>query len=120
MSLRLLRRAIARTGLSAFADIEQDILRANALLWLAVGDERAAEIEAVASTSLQQADNGKVCIVTACAGANMARWLPLINHIEACAKEEGCRCVRIFGRKGWLRVLEGYRAMSVVLDKQVS
>jgi hypothetical protein len=115
----LLRRAIARTGLSAFADIEQDILRGNALLWLAVGGEGGATaIEAAASTSLQQTDGGKVCIITACAGADMARWLPLINHIEAYAKEEGCRCVRIFGRKGWLRVLEGYRATSVVLDKQ--
>jgi hypothetical protein len=114
----LVRSAIARTGLSAFADIEQDILRGNALLWLAVGGEGGvAAIEAVASTSLQQTDSGKVCIITACAGANMARWLPLINHIEAYARAEGCRCVRIFGRKGWLRVLEGYRATSVVLDK---
>ena len=115
----LLRRAIASTGLSAFADIEHDILRGNALLWLAVvGEGGGARIDAVASTSLQQTDSGKVCIITACTGANMARWLPLINHIEAYAKDEGCRCVRIFGRKGWLRVLEGYRATSVVLDNE--
>ena len=61
----LLRKAIARTGLSAFADIEQDILRGNALLWLAVSSERgAAAIDAVASTSLQQTDSGKACIIT--------------------------------------------------------
>ena len=116
----LLRRAIAGTGLSAFADIERDILRGNALPWLALSDERgAAAIEAAASTTLQQTDNGKVCIITACAGANMARWLPLINHIEAHAKEEGCRCVRIFGRKGWLRVLEGYEEKHVIMDKEL-
>ena len=116
----LLRSAIARTELSAFADIEQDILRGKALLWLAVGSESGlTPIEAVASTSLQQTDSGKVCIITGCAGAHMARWLPLINHIEAYASAEGCRCIRIFGRKGWLRVLEGYRARSVVLDKEL-
>jgi hypothetical protein len=114
----LLRRAIVRTGLSAFAEIEQNILRGNALLWLAVGGEgAAAKIEAVASTTLQQTDSGKVCIITACAGANMARWLPLINHIEAYAKEEGCRCVRIFGRRGWMRVLGGYEESYIIMDK---
>jgi hypothetical protein len=116
----LLRKATARTGLSAFADIERDILNGNALLWLAISDEGgAAAIDAAASTSLQQTDSGKVCVITACAGANRTRWLPLINHIEAYAKAEGCRCVRIFGRKGWLRVLAGYRETSVVLDKQL-
>jgi hypothetical protein len=116
----LLRSATARTGLSAFADIEQDILSGNALLWLAVGGEGSVTaIEAAASTSLQRTDSGKVCIITACAGANMARWLPLINRIEAYAKEEGCRCVRIFGRKGWLRVLEGYVESHIIMDKDI-
>jgi hypothetical protein len=116
----LLRSAIARTGLSAFADIEHDILHGNALLWLAVsGDGGVSAINAAASTSLQQTDSGKVCIITACAGADMARWLPLINHIEAYAKDEGCRCVRIFGRKGWLRVLEGYEEKHIIMDREL-
>lgn len=115
-----LRRAITRTGLSAFADIENEILRGNALLWLAVSSEGgAATIEAAASTSLQQTDTGKVCVITACAGANMVRWLPLINHIEAYAKNERCSCVRIFGRKGWLRVLDRYRDTNVILEKEL-
>ncbi len=76
-------------------------------------------IEAAAATSLQQTDSGKVCIITTCAGANMARWLPLINHIEAYAKTEGCRCMRIFGRKGWLRVLEGYEEQHIIMDRDI-
>lgn len=117
----LLRRATTRTGLSAFADIENDILCGNALLWFAVsGEGGAATIEAAASTSLQQTDAGKVCVITACAGTNMARWLPLINHIEAYAKNEGCNCVRIFGRKGWLRVLDGYKENHVIMDRDLS
>src|SRR5690348_10324751 len=70
----LLRKAILRTGLSAFADIEREILLGRVLLWLAVGSERGCiAIEAVAATSLQQTDAGKVCVITACAGANMSR-----------------------------------------------
>ncbi len=115
----LLRQATARTGLSAFADIEREVLAGSALLWLAVrGEERALVIDAAASTSLQHTDAGKVCVITACAGNDMSRWLPLISGIENYARDEGCVCVRIFGRKGWLRVLEGYRERYVVMDKE--
>jgi hypothetical protein len=55
----LLRRAIARTDLSAFGDIEREILCGDALLWLAVEGERTKiAILAAASTRLQQTDAG--------------------------------------------------------------
>ena len=113
----LLRRATARTGLSAFAEIERDILNGNALLWVAWNGQM---IEAVASTILQQTDAGRVCVITACAGAKMANWLPLIGTIEIYAKDEGCTCVRIFGRKGWARVLDGYRQTHAIIGKRLS
>jgi hypothetical protein len=112
----LLGRATARTGLAAFADIERDILNGHALLWIAWN---GSAIEAAASTSLQQTDAGKVCVITACAGTNMARWLPLIRIIEGYARDEGCTCVRIFGRKGWTRVLDGYRQTHAIIDKRL-
>lgn len=116
----LLRRAVARTGLTAFCDIEQEILSGYSLLWLAADEEDdRIEILAAASTRLQQVDAGKVCVITACAGTSMPRWLPLIHRIEEFAKDEGCNCVRIFGRKGWLRALDGYALGHVVLDKQL-
>jgi len=116
----LLRSAIARTGLSAFRDIEHAILCGDALLWIASSSEGGAPaIEAAAATSLQQSDVGKVCVITACAGTKMARWLPLIGGIEAYAKGEGCQCVRIFGRKGWLHVLDGYEEKHVIIEKEL-
>lgn len=113
----LLKQAIAKTGLSAFAAIERDILDGNSLLWIAWN---GLVVEAAASTSLQQTDAGKVCIITACAGTGMARWLPLIRGVEAYAQAEGCRCVRIFGRKGWARVLQGYEQTFAIIDKRLS
>ncbi|SRR5438552_446106 len=116
----LLRAAIARTGLSAFADIERDILRGGALLWVATSGVEAPTIEAAASTSLQLTDAGKVCVITACSGKHMMHWLPLVAGIEAYAKDEGCQRVRIFGRRGWLRVLDAYEAEQIVMDKELS
>lgn len=110
----LLRSAIERTGLSAFCDVEYDILFGDALVWLAWN---GTAIEAAASTVLQQTDAGLVCLVTACGGTDMHRWLPLLGRIEEYARDEGCHCARIVGRKGWLRVLDGYRETNVIMDK---
>jgi hypothetical protein len=38
----------------------------------------------------------------------MRHRLPLIDRIEACAKREGSKWGRIYGRKGCLHVLEDY------------
>jgi hypothetical protein len=61
---------------------------------------------------------GKVCVVTVCGGSDMQRWLPLIDQIETYAKREGCVRARIYGRKGWLRVLEGYEQKHIIMDKE--
>ncbi|WP_431204333.1 hypothetical protein ACQ86E_04225 [Bradyrhizobium betae] len=113
----LLRQAIAKTGLSTFATIERDILDGTSLLWVAWN---GTTIEAAASTSLQQTEAGKICVITACAGAGMTRWLSLICGIEEYAAAEGCQCVRIFGRKGWGRVLDGYNETFAIIDKRLN
>src|SRR5438045_2890293 len=98
-----LRGACCRTGLNVFSDIEADILAGRSLLWVA-WNGRA--IESAAATILINSESGKVCIITVCGGRNMERWLPLIGQIEGYARREGCARVRIYGRKGWLRVLD--------------
>jgi hypothetical protein len=112
----LLEQACRRTGLNAFADFEVDILTGRSLVWIAWN---GSAIEAAAATTLYNSDNGKVCIITLCAGYGMQRWLKLIERIEAYAKDEGCARLRIFGRKGWLRALEGFEARHAVMDKEL-
>jgi len=105
----LIRAAIERTDLSDFADIEKDVLSGDQLLWLAISDR----IEAAATTHLSR----NVCTLMACAGHGRERWLPLFERIEKYAKDEGCKTMRIFGRRGWERVLGGYHVEHVVLEK---
>lgn len=108
----MIRAAIERTNLSDFADIEKDVMSGDQLLWLAVSDR----IEAAATTQLSR----NVCILTACGGHNRERWLPLFARIEKYAKDEGCRAMRIFGRRGWERVLSDYKVEHVILEKALS
>jgi len=105
----LICAAIERTELSDFADIEKDVLAGNQLLWLAISDR----VEAAATTHLSR----NVCTLTACSGHQRERWLPLFARIEKYAKDEGCATMRIYGRKGWERVLDGYKAEYVILEK---
>ena len=113
----LLRPAIENVGLSDFDEVAADILRGNALIWLAVD---AGKIRASASTVLQKIGQDKVCVLTACGGDGMTEWLPLLEKIEAFAKAEGCRAMRIFGRAGWERALDGYRKTAIVIEKELA
>jgi hypothetical protein len=110
----LILEAIRRTNLSHTQDIEYDVLNGDGLLWVAWD---GAAIQAAATTSLIKTDAEKVCVLTACGGAEMTQWLALLPMIEAYARDEGCGCVRIFGRKGWARILDGYRDEHVILRK---
>lgn len=105
----LIRAAIERTKLSSFDDIEHEVLSGRQLLWLAWSDH----IEAAATTHLSRG----VCTLTACSGHERERWLPLFAEIENYARNEGAKTMRIYGRKGWERVLDGYRAEYVILEK---
>ena len=113
----LIHKAVRRTNLNHARDIEVDVLGGRGLLWLAWNGEA---IEAAATTSLIQTDTDKVCILTACGGADMRRWLPLLTQIEDYARNEGCACVRIYGRRGWQRVLDGYDVTHVILEKELT
>jgi hypothetical protein len=108
-----IRAAIERTELSSFADIESDVLAGMQLVWLAWNGR---EIMAAATTQLVK-PRDKVCVLTSCSGYDRAQWLPLFAEVESYARAEGCTKMRIFGRKGWERVLDGYRVEHVVLEK---
>jgi hypothetical protein len=111
-----LRAAIDRTELSSFDDLETDVLAGMQLVWLAWD---GTEIMAVATTQLVKPFN-KVCVLTACSGYDRERWLPLFKKIEQYAEDEGCSSMRIYGRKGWERVLDGYRVEHVILEKRLA
>jgi hypothetical protein len=112
----LLKAACRRTKLNAFADIEADILAGRSLLWMAWNGR---SVEAAAATILINSEIGRACVITVCGGSDMKRWLPLIGQIEAYARNEGCERVRIYGRRGWLRALNGYEQQHIIMDKEL-
>lgn len=77
-----------------------DGLRASYLqLW--VWQEQG--VECVLVTSIVS----DYCLLLCLSGKNMENWLHVLPTIESWAKTEGCKSMRIQGRKGWSRLL-GY------------
>jgi hypothetical protein len=109
--------AMKRGDLAAFHPVEQNVLSGVAQLWLMVEDRN--NILAACVTELHATEWRKVCVIVACGGKDMDRWIELIEEIEKFAKAEGCSRVRIVGRKGWERVLPNYRTRRIVLDKDL-
>lgn len=112
----LIKSAMDRTALGNFGDVEREVLGGMQQLWLAWN---GSAIEAAAVTRLVLIGNRKICILVACGGKGRKRWLPLIAGIEQFARDEGCRAVRIIGRKGWQRILADYRVNYVVMDREL-
>lgn len=110
----LIRAAVENVGLTPFSEIEYDVLSGEGLLWVIWSGR---EIEAAATTVLSETSLGKVCVLSACGGQNMRTWLPLFEQIENYARAERCDRMRIFGRDGWLRVLDGYSKTAIVIEK---
>jgi len=106
-----IERAINKVGLNEFAPVEKDILSGRSLLWLAYD---GLIVHAAAVTEL----DGKYCTIVACGGENLPQFLPLIDDLEAYAKKAGCKGMRIYGRKGWMRVLKNYKTRAFVLERQ--
>jgi hypothetical protein len=112
----LIRRAMQRGGMGRFADVERDVLSADAYLWVAID---AGAVLAAAVTQVTQDDDHRVCTIVACGGRDFARWGGLIAGLEDYARAESCRRIEIAGRPGWLRRLSGYRPVKIVIRKEL-
>jgi hypothetical protein len=110
----LIKAAMQKGRLSDYADVEHSVRNGNALLWIAWNGET---IKAAAVTELGVANGEKFCTVVACGGHERRQWLHLLAGLETYGKAEGCAAMRMYGRRGWLRLLPEYRATRVLLEK---
>lgn len=108
---QLIKTAIEHENLSDFESIENKVLAGEYLLWLGVD----GGVEVAAVTQLGNA----ACTIVACSGRRMERWRHLLVLIENYARDEGCNCVRIYGRTGWQKALPEYKVEHIVMEKSL-
>lgn len=112
-----LQKVYQRTDLGRFKKCEEDVFTGRALLWLAW---RQPEVLASVVTQIWETERSTVCLILACGGEKAREWLPLMASIEQYARAEGCNKIRIYGRKGWLRLLPDFHAPFAVIEKDLS
>jgi hypothetical protein len=110
----LIRAAMEKGRLSSYAEVEHAVRNGHALLWLAWNGET---VKAAAATELTRANGETFCTIVACGGHDRSQWLHLIEGLEAYGKTQGCAAMRIYGRRGWLKLLPEYRTTRVLLEK---
>jgi hypothetical protein len=114
----LIEAAMRRGRINDFAEVERAAFAGDALVWLAWD---GTAINAAAVTQLSAVDGARFCTVVACGarGADRDNWLPLLAGLERYARQESCKAMRIFGRRGWERLLPDYKLARVLLEKEL-
>lgn len=98
-------------------DVRADLIDAQLQLW---GLQDGEDVAGVAVTGI----TGRTCEVVGAAGAaSHEEMRRLHTEIETWARSIGCSRMRIYGRKGWVRLL-GYRqtglsATGIVAEKEL-
>jgi hypothetical protein len=91
-------------------------------LWMVVLEEPQGRAKGVAAgiTSLQtNADGSLTANIEYFGGENMKAWFSLKGEFEQWARDEGCRDVRLWARKGWARHLPEYRITHYIMRKEL-
>lgn len=113
----MLEAAMRRGGEMSMADLYECVASRSAFwLWVAWG----GELEAAMVTEIADTIDGRVCVIVALGGENMGRWIAMKSKIEDYARAENCTRMRLYGRKGWARVLTDYRPTRIVLEKELT
>ena len=86
-------------------DVFHALKDGNFQLWTSYKD---GKMECATLTSIQESRGNRYCVIYAAAGHNMRAWIGFYNLIEEWAKDMRCTQMRIFGRRGWARVLNMY------------
>lgn len=93
----------------------RDLIRQGRFqLWLAWDAQHQCAVGA-GITEIFEYPQKRVCFLVLWASeAPRTRWLSGLETVERWAREQGCKGMRLLGRKGWGRVLSGYRPQYTV------
>lgn len=97
-------------------DLPDALSEGKLLLWISAPN---GKILAALVTALLPRPSGLACKLMVCGGVSMEIWLGGHAQIEAYAKAEGCATLSAEGRVSWGRILPGYEAKRVILEKRL-
>jgi hypothetical protein len=106
--------ALIENGHLTIEEIYDNLLLKHYQLWTPYSDH----IEAAFVTAIFDVRGIKNCTIVACGGKNMDSWKHFIKDVEEWAKEDGCKYIKIYGRRGWAKVFN-YDIVSTEMRKNL-
>jgi hypothetical protein len=105
---------LERLGHIGADEIKEDLKQAKKQLWGYHVDGRIIGIAITRVTTT-------TCEIVAACGTSTAggQIQELYERIERWARDSGRIRMRVIGRKGWLRVIAGYRQTGIVMEKDL-
>lgn len=121
----LLDRAVRHShGQYTLEQVGQMIDRGDMHLWAVWSEGETplgVDLKAVFTTEIDTGHaEGPVCWITLMGGSDVAEWLPLQPRVEDWAVKNGCTRLRVMGRKGWSRILEDWKSIAIVFEKELA
>ena len=100
------RKACEKVGVSKFEDLERNTLDGTDMAWV-VRDGQAI-YGLVTTVRFEDA-----CEITQCLGVSLHayKFREHLKTIERHARKDGLKVMRLYGRKGWKRILKDYQVM---------
>ena len=97
-------------------DFKTYLLNEQMQLWIAIDDN---EILAAMVTQIVVYPQKRVLRIVAIGGGQMARWISFLPGLEELAMDQGCVAMEVWGRKGWLKILDDYTCSYHILSKDL-
>jgi len=116
-----LRRYIERYPKEATIEsIMKELILGYKELWIVRDDDRTVSVVLISFETVLATGHCR-CNIWAFAGNDGVEALFLLPQIEEHAREKGAEEIRIFGRRGWKRLLapQGYDEEAIVLSKDL-
>lgn len=110
----LIRRATERDhGRTSPETVKADLEAETALLWV------SPDLSAVAVTTTETHPTGLKSLVIRYAAGNGGDFNRKMVDFEEYARALGCDAIEIYGRRGWLRALDGFEEDMTVMRKSL-
>lgn len=110
-----LESSLSEDSYHSLQDIYDNLLLNNFQLWTPV----TVDILAAVVTFIQYSQEGMVCTVLCCGGRDIETWGEQTwKEIETHARDEGCKALRVWGRKGWAKMF-GLKIINYEMKKSL-
>jgi hypothetical protein len=97
-------------------NIYDNLLLNNYQLWTPISMDVQA---AIVTTIVNDVNGATHCVILSCGGKNMNNWKDMVfDEIKNWARDEGCKFMKVYGRKGWAKLL-GFNIVSYEMRKEL-